>query len=524
MAKLYRVKTIAERVEYDGVQYEKSTGDAVEGDIIRIDVSSRRWFTDGAYYIVINVDEDGDPEVYDDDGDDMPVHDGAEFTVFKPVKSDRPKVGDYVKVVDDRDIHGNKRSDVTVGEIRKIVKDDRSGIPYRAELLDGSERNWFRAETLVRATDEEVAAAKAELADKQRKQFATGDKVRLVSGGNTDGLSGFEDGKIYEVGQTDGKPGGWPDGRVQIKCTRGFSGCAKPEQLEKVTEDDPESLVGAYVKVIANKRSHNYEMGSVIKLVSWNADADGYEAERHDGTVGNFIRKSLREFELSTKEAFEAQRRLKVGEYARVVGNSNSHNCAIGSVVKITWVSEYRSIGGHSYIGETADGTISNYLWESDLKRVSAEEAEAARKLQVSVGDYVRITGKHTPNAGGPHNYDVGDIVKVREVLEDSVRCIRESDGSRQRISPINFEIISGAETEEIAKWAKIGREVGAFKRGDFIAIDDGRLGTVEDVGADILGVRFSVKIYDREASYNAVSKSRATLIVPAEQRFDKSA
>lgn len=157
------------------------------------------------------------------------------------------------------------------------------------------------------------------------------------------------------------------------------------------------------------------------------------------------------------------------------------------------------------------------------FKRVSP--ASKTVKRHAKVGDYVRITGKRTPNAGGPHHFNIGDIAKVCKVLSDSVLCDRVTDDRRQRISPINYEII----TEEEAKWAKIGRKVGEYKVGDLVRVvetyasgyPEGTVGEVVEqppywVGGKRTAVAHNGAVRDHTGDVE--------LVTPVESRFDKSA
>lgn len=102
-------------------------------------------------------------------------------------QAQRPTKDDYVKVLED-----DGREDVTVGEIRKIVEDDNSDCPFYAKTLNDEYSNWFEEHDVILATDEEVAAAKAELERKElerkwasinRKpnEFKEGDIVRVIN-------------------------------------------------------------------------------------------------------------------------------------------------------------------------------------------------------------------------------------------------------------------------------------------------------------------------------------------------------
>ncbi|WP_146068566.1 hypothetical protein [Brevibacillus laterosporus] len=223
----------------------------------------------------------------------------AELEAMK-MKASRLKVGEYAKVVE------SGRGIATVGQIVKVVIDDESRMPFRAEDLNGEFTGWFREGMLASATDEEVAEAKRQVARENIKpgvyvkltvadgkepeygwgrvkngdigrvrsvngssvrvdfpnymywhahineltvateeevtaeverhhaadQFKPGDKVRLVNGGREWPLLGFDDGGIYTVGLRE------DDARVTIKRQDGKKGYAKPDQLEKVTDEE----------------------------------------------------------------------------------------------------------------------------------------------------------------------------------------------------------------------------------------------------------------------------------------------
>jgi hypothetical protein len=100
------------------------------------------------------------------------------------------RVGDYAKVVDTTTINGEYRSNIEVGEIMRITEVDHTSAPYSAEKLDGSDYEWFREGTLVKATDEEVAKAKRKKAEnveakkwskigRKPNEFKEGDIVRV---------------------------------------------------------------------------------------------------------------------------------------------------------------------------------------------------------------------------------------------------------------------------------------------------------------------------------------------------------
>ncbi|URD63475.1 hypothetical protein [Bacillus velezensis] len=220
------------------VRIDKS--EAQEGDYIKFDEAPRTYLTAGEYYEIDYVDSHGDPQITDDDGDEFDTYslDHCEFEVYRKVsaasvevepKPERLKVGDYAKVVGQAIV-------TEKGEIVKVIQDTGAIIPFKVETMDGKYTEWRSEASLVRATDEEVAEAKDEAA---RAKFKKGAKVRLLSGGGKLPLIGFKNGKIYEVSDNNfdhprrGK-------RIRIEggdCFRG-SGCATPDQLEILTEEE----------------------------------------------------------------------------------------------------------------------------------------------------------------------------------------------------------------------------------------------------------------------------------------------
>lgn len=103
-----------------------------------------------------------------------------EFVVLETVtaesaKPERLAVGDYARVVSVTRSYIER--DVSEGSIVKITQDDELHRPFQAELTNGKMAGWFTESELVRATDEEVAAAKRE---DLLTQFTVGDTVKLT--------------------------------------------------------------------------------------------------------------------------------------------------------------------------------------------------------------------------------------------------------------------------------------------------------------------------------------------------------
>ncbi|MED1742047.1 hypothetical protein P4U97_21555 [Bacillus swezeyi] len=242
MARLHGVKTLdmvngeITKVAYDGAEYERVEGTPRSvgraGDLL-LNGYDRPDLELDAFYKIVNKSGYG-TTIYDEVEDS---HGSAliEGSVFRKVsvasveaepKPERLKVGDYAKVISG--LHSQAKHD----DIVKIIDDDKSVIPFQAMHLDGVFAGWFIECELVRATDEEVAEAKGATA---RAKFKKGAKVRLKSGGGETALYGFENGKVYEVGDPR-ITGGW-DGRIGI-TTGPMHGFATPDQLELLSEEE----------------------------------------------------------------------------------------------------------------------------------------------------------------------------------------------------------------------------------------------------------------------------------------------
>jgi hypothetical protein len=240
MAKLENVKILdmvngePTRVEYNGAIYVKTEDDAEAGDLVRVIAKDGiGYVTQGGFY-EIYLDEVDELTFVDDDGDERPYeYYDTEFETFRKVsetkasadlaerlaelerrlealeermkpmtsakevsQARRLTVGDYAKVVANDTGHLAK-----VGDIIKIVEDERDDHPYRCENLNGEDVWWFKEHELVPATDEEVAQAKAEVrwAKIGRKpgEFKKGDIVRVID----KGTSTLQVGEIGELGE-----------------------------------------------------------------------------------------------------------------------------------------------------------------------------------------------------------------------------------------------------------------------------------------------------------------------------------
>lgn len=130
---------------------------------------------------------------------------------------------------------------------------------------------------------------------------------------------------------------------------------------------------------------------------------------------------------------------------------------------------------------------------EKQLAEKQSEEAKVAATNRLKVGEYAKVLNQ---TDGYSH---VGDIVKITEddrshIPFNTVRLNGEYSGwhcIEDLVRATDEEVAEAkrklAQAEEAAQWAKIGRKVGEFKKGDIVeslGICDGHVG--ETVGVVI--------------------------------------
>ncbi|MGG1103235.1 hypothetical protein ABES74_04065 [Bacillus subtilis] len=315
MAKLEGVKTLdmvngeITKVAYGGAEYERVEGEAQIGDIVLITTNYWTDAREGEFYKAVGVDSDGDAKIKDDMGT-IDTHFRCNYDLFRKVaastnpsveervtkaegeieslksdvaalkgdaepKPERLKVGDYAKVVGDESGHYAE-----LNEIVLVERDDRGRVPFLCKKLNGNNAGWFYGTELVRATDEEVAEAKraAEFA-----KFKEGAKVRLLSGGEKYPLNGFENGKIYEVANTNFNHRLGRRIAIEGSDSREVYGFATPDQLEILSEEEDAELK-KWAEI--GREVGEYKVGDIFRSPNGNL----YEIKRIDDRLPYPIR------------------------------------------------------------------------------------------------------------------------------------------------------------------------------------------------------------------------------------------
>ncbi|WP_205754557.1 hypothetical protein [Bacillus amyloliquefaciens] len=256
----------------------------------------------------------------------------------------------------------------------------------------------------------------------------------------------------------------------------------------------------------------------------WITDDDGDDFDTsvlHDDEFEVYRKVSAASLEVEPKPE-----RLKVGDYAKVVDlgeNRIRFGGSIGDIVKVADVrkTQIRTV-------ELDGGYYNGNPWAepSQLVRATDEEVaeakDAVARAKFKKGAKVRLL-----SGGGRHPLCGLTDGKIYEVVNNN---FDHPNGKRIQIedgfaTPDQLEILSEEEAAEIerkqaeeAKWTKIGRKVGEYKKGDVVQLSDHnrKLGVMDYIGVHFYGVELP------NGDYARPDKDRVTLITPVEARFDR--
>ncbi|SIR92785.1 hypothetical protein [Bacillus velezensis] len=298
--------------------------------------------------------------------------------------------------------------------------------------------------------------------------------------------------------------------------------------------DKSEAQDGDYIKFDeAPKRyltsGKYYEIDYVdLQGDPWITDDDGDEFDTQVLCDDEF--EVYRKVSATSVEAEPKPERLKVGDYAKVVNATDYHRFTDGDIVEI--IGDRFGSSYNELARRLADGK-SQYVPKRELVRATDEEvAEAkdeAARAKFKKGAKVRLL-----SGGGAYPLNGFENGKIYHVYDNNFDHKR---GKRIRIeggdclggfgfaTPDQLEILSEEEAAEIerkqaeeAKWAKIGRKVGEYKKGDVVQLSesDGVLGIMDFIGTQFYGVQLPNGDYARPDTEGVI------LITPVEARFDR--
>lgn len=211
------------------------------------------------------------------------------------------------------------------------------------------------------------------------REAKVGERIKIINAGLT--LGHYVNGDEFEIIRVD------RDGDVRFIGRKGKEFLAhtheyvvlEPVNAEPAPQPNRRLTVGDYAKVIANEGGHKYDIGSVVKIVIDDRDGRPYKGERADGTVGNWL--AEHEVIPATEAEFNSQKRLNVGDYAKVVGSTHS-NFFGGEDGEIVVLKKHANgydgfkcerIDGYDYAGNP-------WALSKSLIRATESEVEAAKK------------------------------------------------------------------------------------------------------------------------------------------------
>ncbi|QOT13693.1 hypothetical protein JNUCC32_31330 (plasmid) [Paenibacillus sp. JNUCC32] len=349
------------------VEYREVKREAEVGERIRIvdKYPTEDKYENGAEFVVCNTDGDGDVRVRIP-GNSRKLVLLSEYAVIEPVnvaepapQPERLKVGEYARVIGSshRSFFGGKDGDVV-----NIVRESDSR--YKCERIDGHDYGgnpWADPESLVRATESEVEAAKkaAERA-KAIGEFADGGYAVVVDVSKSHCLAGFKDGDYVTVELYE------PDHRIYpLKVVGNNSGYCNADALRKVTREEYEEAtkskpvfsVGDYAKVIADNYEHRVgHIVQITKITDGPFDSFDYAVKRLTyGGNGYIHAKNIEK--VSAEEVARIEEEAKWAAIGRKVGEIRK-----GDIVEVV-----NSRGGHAPVGHIGE-TVSAMDHNGDIR------------------------------------------------------------------------------------------------------------------------------------------------------------
>ncbi|WP_102271271.1 hypothetical protein [Cytobacillus massiliigabonensis] len=280
-----------ETLTHNGATYTLVDRKAQPGDVVVFTESHRDYAQNGKPYLV-----DDRNEITDEEGDRISVYnDGLSYNrtpanvkVYEPqvapVAVEKPLcVGDYAKVV--RNV-----LEYEEGNVVKIIGDKASGdvnsFDFKVEFVNVTGRSKYIDQThgyidskeIVRATDEEVAKAKAEL-----NRPKVGDYVRLLDGNGV-----ARKGDIAKIVRDDGS--GVP---FEIEYLNGkYAGWKIADEVEKISAEEVEQHRAEQAELARwaaiGRKPNKYKKGDIAKLITTDGSIYFGEISSTEGSTVKF--------------------------------------------------------------------------------------------------------------------------------------------------------------------------------------------------------------------------------------------
>lgn len=318
----------------------------------------------------------------------------------------KAQAGDIVKALT------NDHADVVSGAFYEITT--------RSEVVGFYDDNEdFRSVVLRKyPLDFEVYEKVAPEYREVKREAKVGERIRIVNAGFAGNPPTYKNGEEFTVVEIKGNTGvridrKWLDnGDIKAWVAHREYVVLEPVNYgEPAPQPNRRLTVGDYAKVIAKEGGHKYDIGSVVKIVIDDRDGRPYKGERADGTVGNWL--AEHEVIPATEAEFSAQKRLNVGDYAKVVDASGCRLAKVGDIVTVTQT-------GELIWGNTFDGRHIT-MFDHRFVRATESEVEAAKKAaerakkigEFADGGYAEIVNANPGNATYKAQGNNGLYVKV---------------------------------------------------------------------------------------------------------------
>ncbi|AMQ66718.1 hypothetical protein FDG96_gp59 [Bacillus phage Mgbh1] len=146
------------------------------------------------------------------------------------------------------------------------------------------------------------------------------------------------------------------------------------------------------------------------------------------------------------------------------------------------------------------------------------EQLEKVTMPEFKVGDYAKVVGETRYG-----DIETGEIVKISGItdhIEQGCRIELLDGRDCDFVNPEDIEKVS----EEVVKWAEIGRDPGEYKEGDIVrVIDTGSSDLTKGEVDEIVRVdQDGTYRIGRRVHANWVWRDRIELVTPVERRFDR--
>nr|WGD77736.1 hypothetical protein P5643_14055 [Bacillus subtilis] len=284
-----------------------------------------------------------------------------------------------------------------------------------------------------------------------------------------------------------------------------------------------EARAGDYVKFIETD-DEDITIGKMYEIEAIDCDGDPVftdDIDQENYATSDDTYEVYRKVNAASVEAEPKSERLKVGDYAKVVGGAGEHQAEINDIVQVMF-----SFGNLPFRCDDISGKSVGWFYEGELVRATDEEVaeakDAVARAKFKRGDKVRLKsgGEKFPLSG----FSDGGVYTVmyNDFNHSHGKRIRIADGTEGfgYATPDQLEILSEEEAAEHKKWAEIGREVGEYKVGDIFRSPNGNLYEINRID-DRLGYPIGFK--DSEGFADGYKRDAAiTLVTPVEARFDR--